>query len=274
MKTDFSSPVATAESSKFADIEYSTWTASYFRIWKSLAGISAPPLALLVVMFPKTYFTPHSRMSGCRWVTTPSWLSQSLRPFLHSYCCYCSVSRVQLFVTAWTAACQASLSFTVSRSMLRFTSFALLIPPNHLIPCYPFSFISIMPCISVDTRYRYVFIFTQSFAWALQEQKDENLCGPSYMGCSLLSHLSQSLSFLWLFFCSWPKYQDQGFYPWRRKWKPTPLQCSCLENSMDRGAWCVKSMGCKEPDMTELTQHRVSIDTHFYRAVSTIWELV
>ena len=91
MKTDFSSHVATAESSKFADIEYRTWTASYFRIWKSSAGISSPPLTLLVVMFPKTYFTSHSRMSGCRWVTTPSWLSQSLRPFLHSGCCYCSV---------------------------------------------------------------------------------------------------------------------------------------------------------------------------------------
>ena len=176
-------------------------------------------------------------------------------------CCCSVLICIQLFATPWTAAHQASLSFTVSRSMLRFTSFALLIPPNHLIPCYPFSFISIMPCISVDTRYRYVFIFTQSFAWALQEQKDENLCGPSYMGCSLLSHLSQSLSFLWLFFCSWPKYQDQGFYPWRRKWQPPPLQFSCLENSMDRGAWCFKSLGCKELDMTELTQHRVSIDT-------------
>ena len=83
---NFSSPVATAESSKFADIEYSTWTASYFRIWKSSAGISAPPLALLVVMFPKTYFTPHSRMSGCRWVITPSWLSGSGRFFCTVLC--------------------------------------------------------------------------------------------------------------------------------------------------------------------------------------------
>ena len=129
--------MATAESSKFADIEYSTWTASYFRIWKSSAGISAPPLALLVVMFPKTYFTPHSRISGCRWVTTPSWLSQSLRPFLHSYCCYCSVSRVQLFVTAWTAAWQASLSFTISQSLLKLMAIESVMPSNHLVLCRP-----------------------------------------------------------------------------------------------------------------------------------------
>ena len=100
MKTDFFSPVATAESSKFADIEYSTWTASYFRIWKSSAGISAPPLALLVVMFPKTYFTPHSRMSGCRWVITLSWLSGSWRPFLYSS----SVYSCHLFLISYTSA--------------------------------------------------------------------------------------------------------------------------------------------------------------------------
>ena len=31
-----------------------------------------------------------------------------------------------------------------------------------------------------------------------------------------------------------------------------PLQCSCLENSMDRGAWwTIVHGGCKELDMTE-----------------------
>ena len=27
------------------------------------------------------------------------------------------------------------------------------------------------------------------------------------------------------------------FMHWRRKWQPTPVQCSCLENPRDRGAW-------------------------------------
>ena len=37
-------------------------------------GIPSPLLALFVVMLPKTHLTSHSRMSGSRWVSTPSWL--------------------------------------------------------------------------------------------------------------------------------------------------------------------------------------------------------
>ena len=55
-------------------IEYSTSTASSFRIWNSSAGIPSPPLALFIMMLPKTLLTSHSRMSGSRWVITPSWL--------------------------------------------------------------------------------------------------------------------------------------------------------------------------------------------------------
>ena len=59
--------------------EYSTLTVSYFSIWNSSAGISSPPLALFLVMLPKAHLTSHSRMSGPRWVITPSWLSGLLR---------------------------------------------------------------------------------------------------------------------------------------------------------------------------------------------------
>ena len=45
-KLTFSSPGATAGFSKFADVECNTLTASSFRIWNSLTGISSPPLAL------------------------------------------------------------------------------------------------------------------------------------------------------------------------------------------------------------------------------------
>ena len=50
-----------------------------FRIWNSSAGILSPPLALFIVMLPMANSTSHSKMSGSRWVTTPSWLSGSLR---------------------------------------------------------------------------------------------------------------------------------------------------------------------------------------------------
>ena len=55
-------------------IEWSTFTASSFRIWNSSTGIPSPELALFNVMLPKVHLTSHSRMSGSRWVITPSWL--------------------------------------------------------------------------------------------------------------------------------------------------------------------------------------------------------
>ena len=46
-------------------------------------------------------------------------------------------SRVQPFVISWTAACQASLSSSVSRSLLRIMSIESVMPSNHLILCHP-----------------------------------------------------------------------------------------------------------------------------------------
>ena len=72
-------------------IEHKTFTASSFRIWKSSAGIPSPPLTLLLVVLPKAHLTLHSRMSGSRWVITPSWSSGSWTSFLYSssvYTCY------------------------------------------------------------------------------------------------------------------------------------------------------------------------------------------
>ena len=68
----------------------STFTASSFRIWNSSAGIPSPPLALFVVMLPKAHLSSYFRMSGSRWMTTPSWLSGSLRSFMYSslYSCH------------------------------------------------------------------------------------------------------------------------------------------------------------------------------------------
>ena len=75
-------------------IEHSTFTASSFRIWNSSTSIPSPPLALFVVMLPKTHLTSHSRMSGSRWVITPLWLSGSWRSLLYSS----SVYSCQLFL--------------------------------------------------------------------------------------------------------------------------------------------------------------------------------
>ena len=44
-----------------------------------------------------------------------------------------SLSHVQLFVIPWTAACQASLSFTISLSLFKLMSIELVMSSNHLI---------------------------------------------------------------------------------------------------------------------------------------------
>ena len=48
-----------------------------------------------------------------------------------------SLSRVQLFVTSWTAAHPASLSITNSQSLLKLRSTESVVPSNHLIVCRP-----------------------------------------------------------------------------------------------------------------------------------------
>ena len=48
-----------------------------------------------------------------------------------------SLSHVRLCVTPWRASCQASLSITNSRSLLKFMSIEAVMPSNHLILCRP-----------------------------------------------------------------------------------------------------------------------------------------
>ena len=61
-----------------------------------------------------------------------------------------SLSHVWLFGTPWTAACQASLAFTISWNLLKFTSIESMMPSNYLILCHPlFLLPSIFPSIRV-----------------------------------------------------------------------------------------------------------------------------
>ena len=56
-----------------------------------------------------------------------------------------SLSRVQLFATPRTAACQASLSITNSQSLLKLTSIESVMPSNHLILCRPLLLLPTIP---------------------------------------------------------------------------------------------------------------------------------
>ena len=82
-------------------IECSTFTTSSFRIWNSSTGIPSPPLALFVVMLPKTHLISHSRMSGSRWVIIPSWLSGSRKYFLYSSSVYSCYLFLNIFCFCW-----------------------------------------------------------------------------------------------------------------------------------------------------------------------------
>ena len=61
-----------------------------------------------------------------------------------------SLSSVPLFAAPWTAECQDSLSFTISRSLLKLMSMHSVMPSNHLTLCRPLLFLpSIFPSIRV-----------------------------------------------------------------------------------------------------------------------------
>ena len=61
-----------------------------------------------------------------------------------------SLSPVRLFATPWTAACQASLSFTTSWSLLKLMSTESVMPSNQLVLCHPLLLLtSIFPSIRV-----------------------------------------------------------------------------------------------------------------------------
>ena len=60
-----------------------------------------------------------------------------------------SLSRVQLFLTPWTTARQASLSITNSWSLLKLMFIKLVLPSNHLILCHP---LLLLPSIFTSIR--------------------------------------------------------------------------------------------------------------------------
>ena len=70
---------------------------------------------------------------------------------MYSLLCLLLFSRSVMFNSLpWTAACQASLFFTISQSLLKHMSVELVMPSNHLILCHPLLFLPlIFLCIRV-----------------------------------------------------------------------------------------------------------------------------
>ena len=77
----------------------------------------------------------------------------------------CSVlSPVRLLATPWTAAHQASLSFTISWSLLKLMSVESMMPSNHLILCCP---LLLLPSICPSIR-----VFSNELALCIRWPKD------------------------------------------------------------------------------------------------------
>ena len=102
---------------------------------------------------------------------------------LKSCCSVQSLSRVWLFTTPWTAARQASLSVTSSRSLLKPMSIESVMPSTHLILCHPLLLLpSVFPSIGV-------FSLSQLFP-----------SGGQSIRVSVLQHsVLQHQSFQWIF---------------------------------------------------------------------------
>ena len=90
-----------------------------------------------------------------------------------------------------TAACQASLSITVSQSLLRLMSVESVMPPNHLVLCCPL----LLPS-SIFPRIR---VFSNESVLCIRWQKDWNFSfnmSPSNEHSGLISFRMDWLDFL------------------------------------------------------------------------------
>ena len=112
-----------------------------------------------------THFSSLARIIP--WIEEPGWLQSIGRHnqtqlkwlSMHTQGCHIykyivvaiqSLSCVQLFVSSWTAACQASLFFIIYQSLFKFMSIELVMPSNHLILCFPLLLLpSVFPSIRV-----------------------------------------------------------------------------------------------------------------------------
>ena len=120
------------------------------------------------------------------------------------------LSRVRLFATPWTAACQASLSITNSQSLLKLMSMESVMPSNHLILCCPLLLPpSIFPSIGVlynESVFRIRWSKYWSFSFSIRPSNEYSGLISFRMGClgllavqgtlkSLLQYHSSKASF-------------------------------------------------------------------------------
>jgi len=160
-----------------------------------------------------------------------------------------SLSRVRCFATPWIAARQASLSLTNSRSLLRLTSIESVMPSSHLILCHP---LLLLPPIPPSIR---VFSNESTLRMVFPGGSDgkESACSAGDPG--LIPGSARSPGSLL-----------------QKEMITNPLQYSCLENHMGRGAWL--SMGSQRVEHKWATNTYTFFHIYIYSHIDVLYTYV
>ena len=96
-----------------------------------------------------------------------------------------SLSHVRLFATPWTAARQASLSITNSRSLPKLMSIESVMPSNHLILCHPLLLLpSVFPSIRVFSNGLALWRWPKYWSFSFSISSPNKYSGLIFFRCS------------------------------------------------------------------------------------------
>ena len=100
-----------------------------------------------------------------------------------------SLSRVRLFATPWTIACQVSLSITNSWSLLKLMSIEAVMPSNHLILYHPL----LLPCSIIPN----IRVFSNEWVLHIRWPNTAyyHLFNPAFLNIGTIDNLGQDISF-------------------------------------------------------------------------------
>ena len=151
------------------------------------------------------------------------------------------LSCVWLFATPWTAACQVSLFFTISQSLLKLMTIKLMMPSNHLTLCRPLLLLpSIFPSIRVSSNNSVLRIRWPKY-WIF------SICG--ILQARTLEWVAISFSNAWKWKGKWScsvvsdSQQPHGLQPtrllcpWGFPGKSTGVGCHCLLRRATARIW-------------------------------------
>ena len=147
-------------------------------------------------------------------------------------------------MTPWTAACQSSLSFTTSLSLLKLMPIDLMMPSNHLILCHPLLLPSVFPSIRVfsnDLALHIRWPKHQSFSFSISPSNEYSgliffridwfdLLAVQGTLKSLLQHCSSKESIIW---CS-AFFMIQLSHLYKTAAAKSPQSCPTLCDPIDR----------------------------------------